>query len=231
MVTGDADRYEVDGFAFIGRTFAEYRRLFDLEPHTFDGARILDCPGGPSSFTAVASAMGADATAVDTQYGPTVQALESSCETAVGDVADQLHEKRDLFVFEYYGDVETRIRYLRAAAARFLADYARCPGRYVPAALPDLPFETGAFDLALSANFLFLYDDRLDLDFHLASLRELARVASEVRVFPLASLDTTPSDVVAETVEALRADGYAVDLRAVPYEFQRGVTEMLVVRG
>lgn len=229
MTPGDADRYEVEGFAFIGRTFAEYRRLFDLEPHDLAGTRVLDCPGGPSSFTAVASTLGADATAVDTQYGPAVDALESTCETAIADVADQLREKRDLFVFDYYGDIETRIRYLRAAAARFLADYARYPGRYVPAVLPELPFETGAFDLALSANFLFLYDDRLDPAFHVAALRELVRVAAEVRVFPLASLDTTRSEVVAETVEALRADGYDVGLRAVPYEFQRGATEMLVV--
>lgn len=229
MTESGADRYEVDGFAFIGRTFAEYCQLFDLEPHELAGARTLDCPGGPSSFTGVAATMGADPTAVDTQYGPPVDALESVSESAIADVATQLSEKRDLFVFEYYGDVETRVRYLRAAAARFLADYARYPSRYVPAALPDLPFETDVFDLALSANFLFLYDDRLDLDFHLASLRELASVASEVRVFPLASLDTTRSDYVMPAVETLRSEGYTLTVGEVPYEFQRGATEMLVV--
>ena len=66
------------------------------------------------------------------------------------------------------------------------------PERYVAGGLPDLPFEADSADLALVANLLFVYDDRLDREFHAAALRELARVArEEVRVFPLASLDRT----------------------------------------
>lgn len=231
MTSPGADRYEVEGFAFIGRTFGEYRRLFDLEPAALAGQSVLDCPGGPSSFTAVATEIGADVTAVDPQYGPGATELEAICESAIRDTLAELRAKRDLFVWEYYGDVDTRIRYLRAAATRFLADYGHNPGRYLQAALPDLPFPANSFDLALSANFCFLYDDRLDADFHVAALRELARVADEVRVFPLASLDTTRSEYVTETAEALRDEGYAVGKREVPYEFQPGATEMLVVRG
>jgi len=101
-----------EGFLAIGRTFAEYRRLFDL---------------------------GVEAT------------------------REQLHEKRESFVWEFYGDVETRVRYLR----------------------------------------------------------DMARVArEEVRVFPLASLDATRSAYVDPVVERLRADGLAIDVREVPYEFQ-----------
>jgi hypothetical protein len=96
--------------------------------------------------------------------------------------------------------------------------------------VPDLPFETDAFSLALSANFLFLYGDRLDYEFHLASLRELARVAAdEVRIFPLAALDTEPYDRLEDVMTTLRQEVYRVDTRTVPYEFQQGVDEMLVV--
>jgi hypothetical protein len=96
--------------------------------------------------------------------------------------------------------------------------------------VPDLPFETDAFSLALSANFLFLYGDRLDYEFHLASLRELARAAAdEVRIFPLAALDTEPYDRLEDVMTTLRQEGYRVDTRTVPYEFQQGVDEMLVV--
>jgi hypothetical protein len=126
--------------------------------------------------------------------------------------------------------VETRGRYLRAAAERFLADYARNPGRYVAGALPDLPLTAGAASVALSANFLFLYDDRLERSFHVDALRELAHVATdEVRVFPLASLDRERSEYVAPASDRLRADGVGVQRRDVPYEFQPGATEMLVL--
>jgi hypothetical protein len=50
-------------FPFVGRTFEEYRRLFGLNPATLAGRHMLGCPGGPSSFTAVANSLGADALA------------------------------------------------------------------------------------------------------------------------------------------------------------------------
>lgn len=215
---------------FLGRTFAEYARMFDLDPATLRDRSVLDCPGGPSSFVAVLASIGGTCRAVDLQYGPGAETLESRCQDAIERTMAQLREKRDLFVLDEYGDVETRGRYLRAAAERFLADYAHHPGRYLPGALPDVPFAGGEFDLVLSGNFLFLYDDRLDRDFHLAALRELCRVGGEVRVFPLSSLDRTRSALVEPVVEDLRAEGYAAAFRSVPYEFQPGATEMLVVR-
>ncbi len=214
-------------FRFQGRTFEEYQHLFGL-----DGLpeAVLDCPGGPSSFTAVARSIETTAYAVDPMYGRPVDELAAVCERAIEQTNDQLREKHDGFVWRFYGDVTARCRYLRAAAERFLADYSRNPGRYVAAALPDLPFESDSFDLVCSANLLFLYDDRLDKEFHRAALAELARVArEEVRVFPLATLAADRSDFVAPTVGNLRETGHTVEFREVPYEFQPGVTEMLVV--
>lgn len=219
-----------EGYRFIGRTFGEYSRMFALNPEELGGRTVLDCPGGPGAFSAVASAVGATVLAIDPMYGPDVSALEPICADAVDRTAAQLGEQRDLFVWSEYGDVETRVRFLRSAAERFLADYARHPGRYLPAALPTLPFAADTFDLVLSGNFLFLYDDRLDLAFHRRAIRELVRVAvDEVRVFPLASLDRTRSEYVSPVVEDLRDSGLSVECRGVPYEFQPGATDMLVV--
>jgi len=219
-----------DDFLTIGRTFAEYRRMFDLTAADLAAKVILDCGGGAGAFTATAAELAAEAVAVDPLYGPPPDALEPELDAAIEYNVDQLREKRDLFVWEFYGDVDTRGQYLRAAAERFLADYATHSERYVAGRLPDLPFEADSADLALVANLLFVYDDRLDREFHASALRELARVArDEVRVFPLASLDRTRSAFVEPVTEALRADGHAVSLREVPYEFQPGATEMLVV--
>ena len=62
-------------------------------------------------------------------------------------------------------------------------------GRYVTASLPGLPFKDGQFDLALVSHLLFLYSEQLDFDFHLAAIKELLRVANEVRIFPLLTLE------------------------------------------
>ncbi|PSP69982.1 hypothetical protein BRC79_03170 [Halobacteriales archaeon QH_8_67_27] len=224
-------KFEVtDDFLTIGRTFAEYRRMFDLTVADLIGRELLDCGGGAGAFTATAAEFADEAVAVDPLYGPLPDALEPKLDAAIEYNVARLREKRDLFVWDLYGDVDTRGRYLRAAAERFLADYATHPERYVAGGLPDLPFEADSADLALVANLLFVYDDRLDREFHAAALRELARVArEEARVFPLASLDRTRSAFVDPVTETLRADGHGVEFRPVSYEFQPGATKMLVV--
>jgi hypothetical protein len=74
-----------------------------------------------------------------------------------------------------------------AVMRRFLADFPSGlrEGRYRAQALPHLDFRDGAFDLTLCSHFLFTYSGQLTLDFHLASIEEMCRVAGEARVFPL----------------------------------------------
>jgi len=225
------EKFEVDeAFLFIGRTFEEYLSLFGLDRTDLASGPILDCPGGPSSFTAVASALGTEVQAVDPMYEHGLTALDAECRDAIERNVSQLLEKRDLFVWDYYGDVETRGRYLRAAAERFLVDYVKHSERYVAAGLPDLPFADDTFELTLSGNLLFVYDDRLDRDFHEAAVRELLRVTSgEVRLFPLSSLDRTRSAFVEDLVVTLGAEGVEANFETVDYEFQPGATEVLVL--
>ena len=90
-----------------------------------------------------------------------------------------------------------------------------------------MPFEAGAFDLALSSHFLFTYSAQFGRDFHLNALLEMARVAREVRIFPLLDLDGEPSAHVAPLCQALEARGFATEVRQVAYEFQKGGDRML----
>ncbi len=231
MSKSGGQKFEVDReFLFLGRTFEEYLDLFELERADLRRGPVLDCPGGPSSFTAVTSALGTSATAVDPMYDRSLDELGAECSESVERNMEQVREKRDLFDFGYYGSVENRGRFLWAAAERFLSDYARNPDRYVAAGLPDLPFADDEFALTLSGNLLFLYDDRLDEPFHVDAARELARVTSgELRVFPLASLDLERSDLVDPVAEALREDGHDVRFEPVDYDLRPTAEEMLVV--
>ena len=45
----------LDRVVFIGRTFAEYMWMFNLDPSQLRDLKILDCPSGASSFVAEAS--------------------------------------------------------------------------------------------------------------------------------------------------------------------------------
>ena len=118
------------------------------------------------------------------------------------------------------------------AMRRFLADYeaGKSEGRYVDASLPDLPFEDGSFDLALSSHFLFLYSKEFSLDFHVQALEEMLRVAPEARAFPLLQVGGAPSPHVQGTIEVFSQRGIDAGVVEVPYEFQKGGRRMLRLR-
>lgn len=67
-------------------------------------------------------------------------------------------------------------------------------------------------------------------EFHAAGLRELCRVASEVRVFPLLALGGQPSPFVTTAITDLQTAGFEATIEAVPDEFQRGGNQMLRIR-
>ncbi len=114
----------------------------------------------------------------------------------------------------------------------FLADFdaGKEQGRYISGELPLLPFENGQFDMALSSHFLFLYSAHLSIEFHIQALREMLRVSHEVRVFPLLTLYGASSPHLRAVNEYFPENGFSVDTLRVPYEFQRGGNQMLVIK-
>ena len=85
------------------------------------------------------------------------------------------------------------------------------------AALPDLPFADGEFNLTLCSHFLFLYSGHLSEEFHVRSIVELCRVAREARVFPLLELGAVKSRHLDSILARLASEGLSaqVERRAV----------------
>ncbi len=226
----DRRNFRLDGVVPWGRQLDEYRAFFALDD-VMPSANILDIGGGPSSFTSEAVAGGFDVTAVDPIYafdGPAIRAQFDATSKAL---RAGMHAAAYRFNWGFYGS-ETQVHRRRQTALElFLTDFALAGSRrYVAAALPNLAFDDGAFDLALISHFLFLYGDELDGVFHIAALREALRVAGEVRVFPLVNLDGRPSSHLPGVIRALETDGYRVTLQSVDFEFQVGATKMLRIR-
>ncbi len=81
--------------------------------------------------------------------------------------------------------------------------------------LNSLPFPEQSFDLALCYKVLFIQQDKFSQDFHLKILLELARVASEVRIFPLLNEQGKPSQYLGPLLQALQQKGFGVELKQV----------------
>lgn len=214
-----------------GRSFDEYGAMFALDEADLK-KRILGCGDGPASFNATLSKRGGTVVSADPVYQFATGEIANRIERTSQTVLEQLRRNVDAYVWTRIRSVEELGEVRISAMREFLEDFeaGRDQGRYVIAELPELPFSDRAFDLALCSHFLFLYGGHLDLAFHLQSLRELCRVASEVRVFPIVELDGARSRHLDAVISELAADGYAAEVETVSYEFQRGGNEMLRLR-
>lgn len=214
-----------------GRSYLEYVRMFGLTESDLAG-RILGCGDGPAGFNPELAGRGGAVVSVDPLYLFDAAQIRSRISLTYETVMAQLRRNRKDYVWSAVASVEELGRVRMSAMETFLADYGagKNQGRYVAGELPLLPFAGGAFDLALSSHLLFLYSEHLSAEFHLLALREMLRVAREVRVFPLLTLDGAPSPHLCFVVESLQRLGFYAGVRRVPYEFQRGGNEMLVVK-
>ena len=211
-----------------GRSFDEYQRMFALTP--FDLAQpILGCGDGPASFNAEATARGIRVTSCDPIYQFDEAQLRQRIDETSAEVLEQTRRNAHEFVWPTIGTIED-LRETRMTAMRlFLDDFVagKASGRYRADALPVLPFADDTFGLALSSHFLFLYTTQLGDTFHLEALREMCRVAREVRVFPLLALGSRPSPLVPVVTADFQSRGFDVQILPVPYEFQRGGNQMM----
>jgi hypothetical protein len=215
-----------------GRSYDEYVRMFAVSEADRAG-RILGCGDGPASFNAEATRRGSRVISCDPIYRFSAAQLRRRIDETAVEVIEQARTNAHEFVWdEAIPDIDTLKRVRMSAMDAFLDDFelGRSEGRYVDAALPSLPFASGAFDLALCSHFLFLYSQQFDVAFHLQSMRELCRVAREARVFPLLALGAVRSPHLDAVARALGSDGFEVSVERVAYEFQRGGNEMLRVR-
>ena len=223
--------FHLDEVVPWGRNLAEYRAMFDLNEGNLAG-RILGCADGPASFNAELTSRGGRVVSADPLYSVRAEEIRARIGETSVEVLAQTRRNRDRFIWSHITSIDALGRTRLAAMECFLSDYdaGRYAGRYVPAALPALPFADRSFDLALCSHFLFLYSALLDIDFHHAAIRELCRAADEVRIFPLLDLSGEISPHLAPLTEMLRSDGYAVSVRLVDYEFQKGGNRMMCVR-
>lgn len=214
----------------IGRTLREYELMFGLT-EADRKLKILGCGDGPASFNAEWTARGGSVLSLDPIYEFSGAEIKQRFDAVIDDVIAGVDATSDRWVWGFQQNVQGLRANRVAAIERFLADYesGKTEGRYRVGELPTLAFADGAFDLALCSHLLFLYSNLLSTEFHLASLRELCRVATEVRVFPLLDLAGHPSAHLDAVRLALAREGLETIIETVGYEFQRGGNQMLRV--
>ena len=214
-----------------GRSFEEYQEIFSLTKVDLKKS-ILGCGDGPASFNAELTKRGGNVISIDPTYEFTAEELQSRIAEVYDEIMPQMLINKDMYIWESIPSVEALGKIRMSAMNEFIADFeaGKVSGRYVHESLPSLSFKDNQFDLALCSHYLFLYSEHVNFDQHMESIKELCRVAKEVRIYPLLSLDGEISPHLNEVISALSTAGLTCSLEGIGYQFQKGATQMLVVK-
>jgi hypothetical protein len=223
-------KLDLERIIFIGRTFEEYLDMFSLSVEELKGKKILDCPAGACSFTAVGNKSGLNVTACDIAYYHAGEDLKNKGIQDIEYAMEHMQKARSNYIWDYFKDIEGLRNHRLSALKDCSKDMRESSERYVPVTLPSLPFKDGEFDVLLSAHFLFMYADRLNYQFHLTTLNELLRVTKEeIRIFPLVDLEGKRYEHLDKLISYLDENGCTVKEVKVPYEFQANANSMLII--
>jgi hypothetical protein len=224
---------QVTGVPPLGRGLPEYRDIFSLTDDDLP-RRILSCADGAASFNAHWTKQGGRVVSVDPLYAEPLEEIRLRLERGLAEILPQVKADPANYVWSYYSGPDALEAARNAACADFAADFeqGRRENRYLAGRLPELPFDNDSFDVALCSHFLFLYSRQpeFDRDFHLHSVAELCRVASDVRLFPLLTLRNERSPFVDDVLRWASTEGFSCDIMATRYEVQPGGNQCLRIR-
>lgn len=214
------------------RSLAEYESMFSLTPADLAGS-ILDCAAGAASFGAEVASVGGRVLSVDPLYRMGREQVADTVRLGLERGSSMIGESQSNY--DWTGPIKTPADHASArqkAADMFLEDFRTrsAASRYLAADLSHLPFGPRSFDLAVCSHLLFVYAGELSVDFQVAAILEMARVANEVRVFPLVGPGCDAAPSVAATHRAADDAGLESEVVEVAHRFLRGTGSMLRLR-
>lgn len=213
-----------------GHTVDEYRGMFDLSQEDLN-SRILEYGCGPSAVNSQQFRQAHEAVSWDPLFVLDKDTLFSKSVMIFAQMVDEVRHAQDQFNFNEVGGLEQLIDKRQQGMNEFFADYesGKAEGRYHGAADYHLPYPDFSFDFALSSHYLFADLDNQTVEFHLNVIRELARAAKEVRIFPLIDNDGKTSEFLGPVLLTLQQEGYGVEVREVDYHLHKAENAMLRV--
>jgi len=213
-----------------GHHISDYQEMFDLSSEDLAG-KLLDFGSGASAFNSEITKTGGYCISVDPLFGLDRATLKSKALLVFADMVETVTREQFKYDFSRYGGLDALIEQRRLGMEEFFADYniGKKEQRYVPATQLRLPFNDFSFDMALSSHYLFAGLDEQDTEFHVNVIIELARIAKEVRIFPLIDRNTQPSPFLGPVLLALQENNFGVEVKSCPYHLQPQGNAMLRV--
>jgi len=222
--------FELEKVVPWGRNMDEYRRMFALTDDDLYKS-MISFGDGPASFNVEMTQKRRRVVSVDPIYRFSAKEIAQRIEETKSVIMEQVKANAANFIWKQIKSPEELEAIRLNAMSSFVNDFekGKAEGRYIDHALPGkTSFDKGAFEMGLSSHFLMLYA-QLGLAFHISSIKEMLRVANEVRIFPVLDLDAKESVLLRPVMDYFGTD-FNVQLQEVAYEFQQGGNKMLIIK-
>ncbi len=222
------DEVSMRRIALWGQHLDEYKDMFALTDEDLSKS-FLEYNSGISAFNVEIQGTASACVSCDPWYALDKKSLQNKIETNFTTRVSQLENNLDSLDVSRYGSFEKLVSYRRKGIASFLADFEKGleDKRYLPITVDELPFPNFKFDFALIANNFFADLDYQTVEYHIARIKELARVAKDVRIFPLVDTNGEPSNLLGPIIMGLYQDNYGVEVKDVSYYLQHRGNAML----
>lgn len=213
-----------------GNHLDDYQSMFDLSAANLFG-HILEYGCGPTAVNSQLTWSGHRIDSFDPLFNLDKEHIIPRVESIFETMVARLHSNQEHFDFSSFGGIDALIAQRRQGLNEFFADYEQGQEESRYQALVDyrIPRDDFYFDLALSANYLFADLDDQDVNFHLQVIKEMARVAKEVRIFPLVDRNGQPSPFLGPVLLGLQEENYGIEIKKINYSLQSGANAMLRV--
>ncbi len=212
-----------------GHNFNDYYRMFDLS-ETDLSKNILTVASGFDSFNQQMHEKNKKVISCAKNYSMNLNEISELVKKSLARLNDHISEHAEQYRFTKEKTQEWLREKRVEAAACFLSDYeqGKKEGRYLHEVLPVLHFNNESFDIALCSHFLFSHSAINDEKI-IIYIKELLRVAREVRIFPLSDMYGELSPLIGPVLLALQTEKCGVEIKQVPYEFIRGGNALLKI--
>lgn len=213
-----------------GQNVDEYREMFNLSAVDLQG-KLLEYGCGPSTVNSELNQKAQSIVSCDPLFSLDKAVLQSKVDLIFEDRVQQMTKNQEKFNFSHYKNLEGLVAKRREGIVRFFADYeqGKIEQRYISVNEERLPFRDFSFDLALSAHYFFTDLPEQDVTVHLNMIKELTRVAKEIRIFPLIDCHGQPSTLLGPVLLGLQQENLGMEVKEVTYPLQSNENAMLRV--
>lgn len=216
-----------------GQGVAEYQAMFDLTDKALETS-ILEFGCGPTAINATLHAKNTSIVSCDPLFALTEDLLIEEVNQLFARRVVELRSDQYQLDTAAYGGLEPFIHTRHLGCETFFHDFIQGlqQQRYIAPSSP-LPFSHAAFQYALSSHYFFTNvakgEQQDAIAQHLCEMKELLRVANEVRIFPIINRTGEASLLLGPVLLGLQQADYGVEVREVPFSLYPKGNAMLRV--